>query len=153
MNLHPGLRRLARINARIRRLTARWTGGLLALQLLLSGLCLMPQQAHAGAAAMNAAIMEAGGMTDAAMPHCPGMSHGGMMDQSGGCAHCDQPDTALGPLPALDAPALTPLAVLQPASANAAARPAAFDLAAAAGDAGPGGGAFLLYRTTQRLRI
>ncbi|MDX8402525.1 MAG: hypothetical protein R8K47_07835 [Mariprofundaceae bacterium] len=141
------------MNLRLRNLVARWTGGLMALQLLLSGQCLMPLHAHAGTVAPEAVTQaDARGAT----VHCPAMS-GGMTQDSehapAGCAHCDQPDTALNALPALDAPVLAPLAVLQPVSTDAGLRPAAFDVAAMVDDTGPGGGAFLLYRTTQRLRI
>ncbi len=142
------------MNTRIRSLVARWTGGLLAVQFLLSGLCLMPQGAHAMAKAAPSPMAMSSDM--AAHAHCAAMDAPQKASPASqpmhGCAHCDQPDAMPAAFVALDAPMLAPLALLAaPVAADAPA--AAFLPAAWPDDAGHAGGAVLLYRTTQRLLI
>ncbi|WP_161984372.1 hypothetical protein [Mariprofundus erugo] len=120
---------------------------LFAMQMVVTGFCVLAPQAHAMpmvAHAMMQADM-AGACADVASMHSHPVKHGHA------CAHCDQTDT-LTPVQ-LDQDHTTPLLAM----VAEYGRPALFSLSGVTGlsslSRGPPRSASLLFTTTQRIRI
>lgn len=125
---------------------------LFAVQVLAAGLCLFTPAVHAGVVSgMDTEVMD-----HKMVSHCDdgsdakndGAGHAG---HDAPCAHCDLPDEMVGKVSPLDFSAKLPMVALV-AEISPALFHAPVDLAVRT-PTGPPDSSFLLYSTTQRIRI
>jgi len=141
------------------RFTSRLVAGLFAVQIVVTGFCLLTSQAHAmpmdqmGASHMSGMMSGADDMSghcSKSMMHMNGQGHDA--SHSGGCFHCDEPDQFVKAASADLAPVSLVLACL-------AMLPEISDVTTATllsevqAPTGPPRSSTLLFTTTQRIRV
>lgn len=138
------------------RLLSRLVAGLFAVQIVVTGFCLLTSQAHAMPMSQMLGTQASASMMPAMGGSCVKSSdmkgHHNDTSHTGGCFHCDEPDQFLKVSTADIAPAglvFVALAVM-PELASISVQPS---VAATLQPTGPPRSSSLLFSTTQRIRI
>lgn len=134
------------------RLLSRLVAGLFAVQIVVTGFCLLTSQAHAMPMSQTSATQAPAAMGASCAKSADMNEHHNDTSHNGGCFHCDEPDQFLKVSTADIAPAglvFVALAVM-PELASISVQPS---VVATLQPTGPPRSSSLLITTTQRIRI